>query len=100
MFYILDKMKNVDDDLRGASMRCCLAFVDKSGKVSTFEGVVRCKIAFSPRGNNLFGFDPIVVVHDNKTLAEFSDSEKIQFNHRSVAFKKFLNSVSDFEALN
>ena len=38
---ILDKMKNVDDALRGASMKCCLAFADKAGHVSTFEGVVR-----------------------------------------------------------
>jgi len=96
---ILEKMANVDDSLRGASMKCCLAFVDKNGKISTFEGVVRCKIAYSPCGDNLFGFDPIVVVRDNKTLAEFSDDDKVQFNHRSVAFKKFLDSVVDFESL-
>ena len=92
--FIIEKMQNVDEDLRGAKHKCVLAYVDESGRTSVFEGVVNGKIAHKQRGDNLFGFDPIFVLSNGKTLAELTDEEKLQFNARGLAFKKFLEFLN------
>ena len=89
--FIIEKMQNVDENLRGAKHICVLAYVDENGLTHIFEGVVNGKIAHKQKGDNLFGFDPIFILPTGKTLAELSDEEKIQHNARSLAFKKFLN---------
>jgi len=92
---ILDKMKNVDDSLRGAKVRCVLAYCDKNGKVKTYLGELKCKITFEQRGSNTFGFDNIIELSNGKTLAEFSDQEKEKINARGLAFKKFLDDYNN-----
>lgn len=87
---ILEKMKNVDDELRGASHACVLAFCDKDGNVKTYRADIKFKIAKSQRGNNLFGFDPIALLDNGKTLAELTDEEKVNVNARGKAFDLFL----------
>ena len=88
--YIIEKMQNVSEELRGVKNKCVLAYVDENGLTHIFEGVVNGKIAHKQKGNNLFGFDPIFVLSNGKTLAELTDEEKINVNARSLAFKKFL----------
>ena len=92
--FIIEKMQNVDDELRGAKHKCVLAYIDENGKTHVFEGVVNGKIAHKQRGDNLFGFDPIFVLPSGKTLAELSDEEKIKVNARSIAFNKFLEFLN------
>jgi len=92
---ILEKMKNVDDDLRGASHVCVLAFCDKDGNVKTYRSDIRFKIAKVQKGDNLFGFDPIALLDNGKTLAELSDEEKININARGKAFEMF---IKDYKA--
>ena len=87
---ILEKMKNVDDELRGASHACVLAFCDKQGNVKTYRADLKFKIARKQTGNNLFGFDPIALLDSGKTLAELSDEEKVKINARGMAFDLFL----------
>lgn len=87
---ILEKMKNVDDDLRGASHACVLAFCDKEGNVKTFRADLKFKIAKKQRGENLFGFDPIALLDNGKTLAELTDEEKVKVNARGMAFELFI----------
>lgn len=87
---ILEKMKNVDDELRGASHACVLAFCDKQGNVKTYRADLKFKIAKKQTGNNLFGFDPIALLDSGKTLAELSDEEKVKINARGMAFDLFL----------
>lgn len=96
---IIEKMQNVSEELRGASTYCVLAFCDKKGNITTFKGEVRCKIGHQQKGDNLFGFDPIVVLSNNKTLAELTDEEKVKVNARSLAFKKFLDFYKQNEKL-
>ncbi|MBQ3048186.1 MAG: RdgB/HAM1 family non-canonical purine NTP pyrophosphatase [Clostridia bacterium] len=92
---ILEKMKNVDDDLRGASHVCVLAFCDKDGNVKIFRSDVKFKIAKTQRGDNFFGFDPIALLDCGKTLAELSNEEKIKYNARGKAFDLFLKDYRE-----
>lgn len=87
---IIEKMQNVEEELRGAKQVCVLAYVDEKGTTHVFECSTSGKIAHKQRGDNLFGFDPIFVLPDGRTLAELTDEEKLKVNARSKAFKKFL----------
>jgi len=92
---IIEKMVNVDENLRTAKVICVLALCDKMGKVYTFKGEVKCTIAHKQKGENFFGFDSIVVLPDGRTLAELTDEEKEKVNARSIAFKKMLKFISE-----
>ncbi len=92
---ILEKMQNVDDSLRGAKNICVLCYCNKQGETKIYKGVVKGSIAKSPKGDNVFGFDPIFLLENNKTLAELSDEEKITVNARSLAFKAFLQDYEE-----
>ena len=87
---IIEKMQNVSDELRGASHICVLALCDKNGLVKIYKGEVRCSIAHKQKGDNLFGFDPITLLPNGKTLAELTDEEKVGVNARGIAFEKML----------
>ena len=92
---IIERMVNVDEDLRGAKIVCVLALCDKDGVIRTFKGEVPCKIVHKQRGDNFFGFDSIVELENGKTLAELTDEEKIKVNARSIAFKKMIKAIKE-----
>ncbi|MCM1507037.1 MAG: RdgB/HAM1 family non-canonical purine NTP pyrophosphatase [Ruminococcus flavefaciens] len=83
---LLDEMKNVPDNERGAYFECCIAFTD--GKNTDFM-TGRCygTITHEERGTNGFGYDPVFEV-DGKTLAEMSADEKNAVSHRGEALKQ------------
>ncbi len=92
---IIERLVNVDEELRTAKITCVLALCDKNGTIHTFKGEVPCKITHKQRGSNLFGFDPIVELECGKTLAELSDDEKVKVNARSMAFKKMIKAIKE-----
>ena len=93
--FIIEKMQNVSEELRGAKHVCVLAYIDGQGQAHVFEGIVNGKIVHKQRGNNYFGFDPIFEIDNGKTLAELTDEEKIKVNARSKAFQKFLDFLQN-----
>ena len=86
----LNKKKlNINGQL--AKFVCVLALIDKKKNEFIFEGTLRGKTIFPPRGKNGFGYDPIFVpLNLNKTLAEVSSSIKNSFSHRKKALAKLL----------
>jgi XTP/dITP diphosphohydrolase len=54
-----------------------------------FDGTCEGRIAFSPRGRNGFGYDPLFVPEGFKqTFAELGESAKNQLSHRAKALAK------------
>jgi XTP/dITP diphosphohydrolase len=73
-----------------AKFVCVLALVAPSGEQETFEGEVRGRLVFPPRGRNGFGYDPIFVADGmSKTFGEIDPAEKHAISHRAKAFEKF-----------
>ena len=63
---------------------CCFPNGDELTAIGTVEG----EIAFSMRGHNGFGYDPVFIPEGyDKTMAELSDSEKNAISHRGRAFR-------------
>jgi len=79
---LMDGEKN-----RNAHFTTAIAFADESG-IHVFTGTIHSSITASPRGNNGFGYDPIVNI-DGRTLAEMSLEEKSVISHRAKALVTF-----------
>ena len=82
---ILKLMEGISD--RNARFTTGIAYADEHC-TEVFTGTLEGKIAFSPRGKNGFGYDPIFEI-GTKTLAEFSIEEKSAISHRAKALSAF-----------
>lgn len=66
----------------------CLAWPD--GHDELFEGEVQGTIAWPPRGDRGFGYDPMFVADGmSQTFAEIEPQQKHDMSHRADAFDKF-----------
>jgi XTP/dITP diphosphohydrolase len=82
---ILSLMEGIEN--RNAHFTTALAFADGTG-IHVFTGTIHGRITSTPRGNNGFGYDPIVEI-DGRTLAEMSLLEKSCISHRARALSAF-----------
>jgi XTP/dITP diphosphohydrolase len=93
-------MARVERELRARScpdstarFTCALALASPAGEVQVFEGEVRGKLVFPPRGNKGFGYDPIFVADGmDKTFGEIEPAAKHGMSHRARAFEQLLHS--------
>ena len=87
-------MKRVHRELgpcadRGARFVCALALAWPDGRVEVFEGAVSGSLAWPPRGDRGFGYDPMfVAAGDTLTFGEIEPAEKHARSHRADAFRK------------
>lgn len=84
-----------DNSNRRARFVCHLTLVDNNGKVVfETEKYWYGTITAATRGNNGFGYDPIVIpdeyIKENQTVAELSDEIKNTISHRAKAFSSVL----------
>lgn len=87
--YLLSKLQGVPRAKRTARFRCVIAVATPQGFVETCEGECEGMIAFEPKGENGFGYDPIFYLPElDKTMAELSSEVKNQISHRARAAQK------------
>lgn len=83
---LLEAIANVPDDLRTARFVCCMCLADPDGTIvaesrGTFDG----RVIDAPRGENGFGYDPLLELADGRTSAELDPAEKNAMSHRARA---------------
>ena len=83
---VLEKMKDVPEDRRGAHFTCSICFIDSDGEHITAEGKVFGTIGYEPVGTNGFGYDPIFM-YEGKSFAEVSAEVKNNVSHRANALR-------------
>jgi XTP/dITP diphosphohydrolase len=72
---------------------CALSIAMPHGEIKSFEGEVRGKLTFPPRGNLGFGYDPIFIPDGwEQTFGEIDPHVKNAMSHRARAFEKLLHS--------
>jgi len=88
--YLLKQLENVPMNKRTAVFVSVVALFDpKIKKTITKSGECRGRIAFEPKGNNGFGYDPVFIVDKiGKHFAQLSFEEKNQLSHRAKALQK------------
>mgnify|MGYP005838338991 CR=1 FL=1 len=83
---LLAALGDTPPERRTARFRCVVAIAAPDGVVHTAEGVCEGRIAFAPRGENGFGYDPIFILAGrNLTMAQLSTAEKNVISHRGRA---------------
>jgi XTP/dITP diphosphohydrolase len=87
--YLLTKLEGVPREERTARFRCVIAIATPEGEVELCSGECDGIIAFEPRGNRGFGYDPIFYLPElRKTMAELPPELKNKVSHRGRAAAK------------
>ncbi len=85
---LLDSLRNIPPQKRGAQFRCVAAVVGPNVE-RTVEGVVRGHIIEELRGSGGFGYDPLFIPEGyHQTYAELGEEIKNRISHRAIAFTK------------
>lgn len=73
---------------------CALALVWPDGSAEVFEGEVKGRLVFPPRGDRGFGYDPIFIADgETETFGEMDPDRKHQMSHRADAFAKLKAAI-------
>ncbi|WP_109471929.1 RdgB/HAM1 family non-canonical purine NTP pyrophosphatase [Ornithinimicrobium cavernae] len=84
---LLAQLGDVPDEHRAAGFVCAAALAVPGQETIVREGTVRGVLGREPRGANGFGYDPLLVLPDGRTLGEYSAEEKHEISHRGRAFR-------------
>lgn len=91
-------MQRVEKELNGsdnlnAKFVCALSlYWPDDKKFASFEGEVKGKLTFPPKGDKGFGYDPIFIPNGyDQTFGELSGDVKQNISHRADAFRKLIN---------
>jgi len=86
---LLDRLEGIPMEKRGARFRCVIAMVTPDSKEYTVEGICEGYIAFEPKGESGFGYDPVFFLPShNRTMAQLLLEEKNKISHRAKALEK------------
>lgn len=87
--YLLARLKDVPWEKRTARFKCVIAIATPEGRTEICSGECQGLIAFEPRGENGFGYDPVFYLPEfNKTMAELPLDLKNQVSHRGRAARQ------------
>lgn len=86
---ILEMLKDVEEEKRGARFVSVIALAIPGKKPITTRGTIEGIIAYEMKGENGFGYDPIFYIPElKKTAAELSLEEKNKISHRGKALSE------------
>ena len=92
MIEILKKVKKINKGTK-AQFVSSLTLKWPDGKKINTKGVIKGNIS-NKKGKNGFGYDPIFVPDGySKTFAEMDYKEKLQIDHRYIAYKKLYEKI-------
>jgi len=70
-----------------------------NGDLVEAEGSCEGTLAYAPRGEGGFGYDPVFFVPElKKTFAQLTAEEKNEVSHRANALRKFQQAWQDYQA--
>lgn len=93
---LLDALKEVPLQDRGARFVCVIALAEPGRETRTFRGECPGRIALAPKGEGGFGYDPVFFVRQyDRTMAELEPHIKNAISHRSAALRAFRQGVED-----
>lgn len=86
---ILEKMKDVPEEKRGARYVCAIAAITGNGREYCLTETLEGQVAFVEKGQGGFGYDPIIwLPEQGRTVAELLPEEKNALSHRGKALRK------------
>lgn len=86
---LIEKLKGVPEEKRGARFVCAIAAVLPDGTEKTVRGEFLGWIGYEPEGENGFGYDPIFQVKEfGCSSAALSPEQKNAVSHRGKALRE------------
>lgn len=93
---VLAELAGVPHARRTARFVSVAVLACPDGPERVFRGVLEGWIADAPRGTGGFGYDPLFLLPDGRTLAELSLDEKNRISHRARALALVQTALPDF----
>lgn len=91
---LVEVMRDVPADRRGAHFLCGLAVLGPAGVECFFIGRCHGRLLYEPRGGSGFGYDPLFVPNGYEhTFAELGENEKNRISHRAKAWAELAKWV-------
>lgn len=100
---VLDKLaaQNTPWAERTGRFRCVVVLATQEGIIGTAEGNVEGYIAYEPKGQNGFGYDPVFYFPEfDQTLAEVSSAQKHTVSHRGRAARTAIPLIKNHLKMN
>lgn len=88
---LLEQMQGKED--RSAQFKTVITLI-LDGKVRQFTGILKGKIGFAKAGTHGFGYDPVFMMDDGRTLAEYTLEEKSAISHRAKATRQLIEFLA------
>ena len=93
---IIERLKGVPAEKRGAGFKTVITAILPDGKVVTAEGEIRGIVNDREEGTNGFGYDPILFVPEiGRTTAQISMDEKNAISHRGKALREMKEKLKN-----
>lgn len=99
---LIERLKDAEGEQRSARFVCAIAAAFPDGRVITTRGTIEGRIGYEEKGNNGFGYDPILYVPEYKmTTGEMPPELKNKISHRGKALeqmkKELLNENFNYQ---
>lgn len=95
---LVRRLAGVPDEKRSARFACAIAAVCPDGEVLTVQAVMEGRIGYEERGENGFGYDPILYLPEyGRSCAELDGEEKNAISHRGKALRLMRKKLMELE---
>ncbi len=89
---LLRELENKND--RRAQFRTVIALIE-NGEEQLFEGVVEGFIPTEERGTEGFGYDPVFMLGDGRSMAQLTKEEKDAISHRGKSVRLLAKQIEE-----
>jgi len=87
---LLGLLEDTPDSERTARFVAVVVVASPDGVIAEATGIVEGHVGRDERGEHGFGYDPIFILPDARTMAELDPIEKNETSHRALASKQLL----------
>ena len=95
--HIIDLLAGIPDDQRTARFVCVIACAFPDGRTITVRGVIEGRIGYEQKGENGFGYDPILYLPEfGMTSAEITMEQKNAISHRGKALEAMKKELEHY----
>jgi XTP/dITP diphosphohydrolase len=92
---LLEALKDLPEEERKAAFVCVIVVVLPDGKILKAKGITRGTVGFEEKGQGGFGYDPLFILPDGKTMAELTPAEKNAVSHRGKALRAIKERLTE-----
>ena len=93
---LIDKLAGVPDEKRTARFACVIACAMPDGRTMTSHGAMEGRVAYEIKGENGFGYDPILYLPEcGCTSAELTLEQKNELSHRGKALRLMKEKLAE-----